>query len=57
MPEFARFGGIDGRFAQPVFPGDRLHTHIWLHEGGAQFQTVANGERLAVDRGLFRFMG
>ena len=52
----ARFGGIEGRFAQPVFPGDILNTHIWKTDGGAMFQTVANGERLAIDRGVFRFM-
>lgn len=53
----ARFGGMEGRFSQPVFPGDRLDTAIWLTNGGAQFQTWANGERLVIDRGLFRYMG
>ena len=53
----ARFGGMEGRFSQPVYPGDRLDTAIWLTDGGAQFQTWANGERLVIDRGLFRFMG
>ncbi len=51
-----RGSGDGGRFSQPVFPGDRLDTAIWLTEGGAQFQTWANGERLVIDRGLFQFM-
>lgn len=50
-----RFGAFEGRFSQPVFPGDRLDTRIWLTEGGAQFQTLANGERVVIDRGIFRY--
>ena len=53
--DVARFGTIGGRFSQPVFPGDRLDTQIWPTEGGAQFQTLANGERLVIDRGIFRY--
>jgi acyl dehydratase len=51
----ARFGTMEGRFSQPVIPGDQLDTQIWLTEGGAQFQTLANGERVVIDRGIFRY--
>jgi acyl dehydratase len=50
-----RFGAMEGRFSKPVIPGERLDTQIWLTEGGAQFQTLANGERVVIDRGIFRF--
>lgn len=53
--DVSRFRTIGGRFSQPVFPGDRLDTQIWLTEGGAQFQTLANGERVVIDRGIFRY--
>ncbi|MBV1690537.1 hypothetical protein KRR38_23390 [Novosphingobium sp. G106] len=50
-----RFGAMEGRFSQPVIPGEQLDTQIWLTEGGAQFQTLANGERVVIDRGIFRY--
>ncbi len=53
--DVARFGHMEGRFSKPVFPGDRLDTLIWRTDDGAQFQMVANGERLVLDRGFFRF--
>ena len=46
---------MDGRFSKPVHPGDRLDTLIWRTEDGAQFQMLANGERVVLDRGIFRF--
>lgn len=55
--DVSRFGAMDGRFSQPVFPGERLDTHIWHTDGGALFQTVTNGERLVIDRGTFRLAG
>ncbi len=55
--DVSRFKSIYGRFSQPVHPGDMLDTHIWHTDGGAMFQTVANGERLVIDRGVFRFAG
>ena len=51
----ARFGHMEGRFSKPVFPGDRLDTLIWRTEEGAVFQMLANGERVVLDRGIFRF--
>ena len=51
----ARFGGIYGRFSKPVHPGEMLDTHIWHTDGGAQFQTVAGGDRIVIDRGAFRY--
>lgn len=53
--DVARFGTMEGRFSQPVFPGERLDTQIWLTDGGAQFQTLANGKRVVIDRGIFRY--
>jgi len=50
------FGGIYGRFSKPVHPGEVLDTHIWHTDGGAQFQTVAGGERVVIDRGQFRYL-
>lgn len=49
------FGHMEGRFSKPVFPGDRLDTLIWRTGDGALFQTLANGERPVLDRGVFRF--
>jgi hypothetical protein len=51
----ARFGHMEGRFSKPVHPGDRLDTLIWRTADGAVFQVLANGERLVLDRGVFRF--
>ncbi len=53
--DVARFGHIEGRFSKPVFPGDRLDAHIWLTDGGAQFQIWVDDERLVLDRGVFYF--
>ena len=53
--DVARFGHMEGRFSKPVFPGDRLDTLIWRTDEGGKFQMLANGERLVLDRGLFRF--
>ena len=50
------FGHIEGRFSKPVHPGDRLDMLIWRNEQGAQFQFLANGERVVLDRGVFRFV-
>ena len=35
-----RFGGISGRFASPVLPGDELLVRMWELDDGAAFQTV-----------------
>lgn len=53
--DVGRFGHIAGRFSKPVYPGDRLDALIWRDEGGARFRMLANGERLSLDRGRFRF--
>ncbi|PEQ11156.1 hypothetical protein B2G71_18885 [Novosphingobium sp. PC22D] len=50
----ARFEHMEGRFSRPVYPGDRLDTLIWQEDDGARFQVLANGERIVIDRGLFR---
>jgi acyl dehydratase len=50
----AGFGQMSARFSKPVHPGDRLDTRIWRTEDGAQFQVLANGERVVLDRGVFR---
>ncbi len=51
----APFGHMEGRFSKPVFPGDRLDTLIWRTDDGALFQVRANGDRVVLDRGIFRF--
>lgn len=51
----SRMGHIELRMAKPVYPGDRLDTQIWLDGDGAQFRVLANGERVSLDRGRFRF--
>jgi acyl dehydratase len=53
--DVASFGHIDARFSKPVFPGDRLDLLAWRTKDGAQFQMLANGERIVLDRGVFRF--
>ena len=55
--DVARFGHMEGRFSKPVFPGDQLDIRIWRQDEGARFQVIAGGERVAFDRGLFRFAG
>lgn len=52
--DVSRFGGIEGRFSKPVYPGDRLDTLIWNDGDRARFRTLANGERVVFDRGIFR---
>jgi acyl dehydratase len=53
--DVTRFGHLEGRFSKPVYPGDRLDTRIWRTDDGALFQIIAGGERVAFDRGRFRF--
>jgi acyl dehydratase len=53
--DVARFGGMGARFSQPLFPGESLETRIWRTEDGAQFQTLASGNRVVLDRGTFTF--
>ncbi len=53
--EVSRFGGMYGRFAKPVFPGETLDTHIWRDDTGAIFQTTASDGRVVIDRGSFLF--
>ncbi|MBU6269532.1 MAG: MaoC family dehydratase N-terminal domain-containing protein [Sphingomonadales bacterium] len=54
--ESAPFRQMHARFSKPVYPGDRLDIRIWNSgDGTAQFQTLANGERIVLDRGSFRY--
>lgn len=50
----APFGHMEARFSKPVHPGDRLDTLVWRTDEGALFQVLANGERVVLDRGVFR---
>lgn len=50
----AGFAHMSARFSKPVHPGDRLETLIWRTEDGARFQMLAEGERIVLDRGVFR---
>jgi acyl dehydratase len=53
--DVGRFGAMNARLSQPVFPGDILETRIWRNDAGCQFQTVAAGSRVVLDRGGFTF--
>jgi acyl dehydratase len=53
--DVARFGSIYARFSQPVFPGETLTTYIWRTKTGAQFRTLAGGQRVVLDRGAFTY--
>jgi acyl dehydratase len=48
----SRFGGMDARFATPVFPGGALVTKMWEDDHGATFVTET-GEGVAVLTGRF----
>ena len=50
-----RFGGISGRFASPVLPGDELVVRTWEVEGGAAFQTARADGTVVFDAGRFTF--
>jgi acyl dehydratase len=50
-----RFGGMSGRFALPVFPGDELLVRMWEIDGGAAFQTMRADGDVVFDAGRFRF--
>jgi acyl dehydratase len=50
-----RFGGMSGRFASPVLPGDELLVRIWELDEGAAFQTVGSDGNAVFDAGRFRF--
>ena len=51
----ARFGGMSGRFASPVLPGDELVVRMWELDGGAAFQTVRADGSVVFDAGRFTF--
>jgi acyl dehydratase len=55
--DVTRFGAMHARFSQPVFPGEALQTLIWRTDHGAQFQTLAPGGRVVLDRGVFSYAG
>ncbi|HVE94038.1 MAG TPA: MaoC/PaaZ C-terminal domain-containing protein [Acidimicrobiales bacterium] len=50
----AKFVSMEGRFSQPVFPGDDLTVSIWVDGDSAIFQT-STGAGIVVDGGLARF--
>lgn len=51
--DIGRFGLMNARLSQPVFPGDVLATRISQTDAHPRFQTVASGERVVLDRGSF----
>jgi acyl dehydratase len=53
----ARFGHMQGRFSNPAYPGEQLDVRIWQEVGGGRFQVIADGKRIALDRGVFRYAG
>lgn len=50
----ARLAEPDGRFAAPVFPGDRLHIAAWQDDGALGF-TVSVGDRTVISGGRARW--
>jgi acyl dehydratase len=50
-----RFGGMSGRFASPVLPGDELVVRMWTLDDGVAFQTVGADGKTVFDAGRFRF--
>jgi acyl dehydratase len=50
-----RFGGMGGRFASPVLPGEELVVRMWEIDGGAAFQTVRADGTVVFDAGRFAF--
>jgi acyl dehydratase len=50
-----RFGGMSGRFASPVLPGDELVVRAWNLDDGAAFQTVRADGTVVFDAGRFTF--
>ena len=50
-----RFGGISGRFASPVFPGEELLVRMWELDDGAAFQAVGADGNVVFDAGRFTF--
>jgi acyl dehydratase len=55
----SRFAHVEGRFASPVFPGERLTIRMWSSDtaGESVFTTSAGSgddERLVIDQGLLR---
>ncbi len=46
--------GVEGRFSNPVMPGDTLDVRIWVDGNEAIFQTWA-GENMVIDSGKLTF--
>ncbi len=49
--DVSSFRTMSGRFARPVLPGDRLSLRIWRDTDGADFQVLAEGGEIVIDRG------
>jgi acyl dehydratase len=50
----SRFGRLDGRFSQPVFPGEELTVNIWrTADDQAVFKTLGFDGRVVLDNGRF----
>jgi acyl dehydratase len=54
----ARIGQFDVRFSAPVFPGETIHTDIWLDGDTASFRCrVAEREAVVLNNGLCQLKG
>ncbi|MCC6224928.1 MAG: MaoC family dehydratase N-terminal domain-containing protein [Microthrixaceae bacterium] len=49
----ARFGGMEGRFSSPVFPGEALTVSMWVDGEGGFFKTSGSDGRIVFDSGRF----
>jgi acyl dehydratase len=50
-----RFRFVEGRFSDPVYPGEDLTIRMWVDGGEAVFQTQGGDGRVVIDAGGCRF--
>ena len=51
----SRFRSMEGRFSQPVMPGDDLVVSMWVDGGTCQFQTKNQDGAVVFDQGVVTF--
>ena len=51
----ARFKSMDGRFSQPVYPGDSLTVRMWVEGSECTFQTSNQDGGVVLDQGRMTF--
>jgi acyl dehydratase len=46
---------MEGRFSQPVYPGDALTVKMWVDGGEAIFRTESQNGDIVIDQGRCTF--